>query len=275
MANKRTEINNKKEFENLFWEICHSNGDNPASLFSDFLEIIICTFSHMQMEERYLQIIKRYPKKAHQMQSLFVLCLKCYSEETRVAGWSDFLGSFYEEYITTPSKASRTGQFFTPPTICNLMAQINVGEDLVGGGKRVNDPTCGSGRTLLAMNTIAPNNYFFGEDIDPMCAYLTTVNFLLNGVKGQVVCWDAFFPADTYRFGFNCGVTSIGMPIVERLEMENSFSYQVWLSFIRNHEAKTAAEPTPTPTPEKNGNKLNKAISGAKTTAPKPQLTLF
>lgn len=263
----------QKEFEKLFWTI--TDGEEPVSFFSDFLQIIICTFSHMHMEERYLEIIRRYPEKAHKIQELFRHCLKSYHNEIVLNGWSDMLGSFYELHINSPSKAQKTGQFFTPPPICNFMAQIVHGDDLSEGGKTVNDCAAGSGRNLLAAHAIAPNNYYFGEDIDPMCAYLNTVNFLLNGVVGEVVCWDAFSPSNTFRFAFRCGV-EMGIPIVSKLEMEESFSFQCYLSFVsqRNIEATTTPETIPTPTPEKPIKKLITANSG-KSKSTQPQLTLF
>lgn len=274
---KKNAPNPKKEFEKLFWAI--SDGENASSFFSDFLQIIICTFSHMQMEERYLEIIRRYPKKAHQIQELFRCCLQAYREEiVDEADWSDMLGTFYELHINSASKAQRTGQFFTPKEICTLMAQITHGEDLKGGGKTINDCACGSGRNLLAAHAIAPGNYFFGEDIDPMCVYLTTVNFLLNGVVGEVVCWNSLAPLNSFRFGFKCGITAIGMPIVAHLAMKESFSWRCYQSILaqRNLEATTAPETTPTLTTEKPAKKPPIANNSGKSTANKPpQLTLF
>lgn len=65
---------------------------------------------------------------------------------------TDILGHIFTEEITR----GENGQFFTPETVCQFMAQIMVPEP-TEEVFTYNDPCCGSGRMLLAMQKLAPN----------------------------------------------------------------------------------------------------------------------
>jgi hypothetical protein len=54
-------------------------------------------------------------------------------------------------------------------------------------GKRILDPACGSGRTLLAAADINRNNEFYGVDIDLRCARMTAINLGLRNLYGYVI----------------------------------------------------------------------------------------
>ena len=66
----------------------------------------------------------------------------------------DVLGNIYEQKVSH----GHNGQFFTPQSVCDLMAQITVNED----AKSISDPACGSGRNLIsAAKKVSPDTYFF------------------------------------------------------------------------------------------------------------------
>ena len=62
--------------------------------------------------------------------------------------WYDALGELYMAFSSTNGRSAQ-GQFFTPPPVCDLMVACTANN---GGqqGLKVSDPTCGSGRLLLA-----------------------------------------------------------------------------------------------------------------------------
>ena len=81
------------------------------------------------------------------------------------------------------------------------MAEITYAPQIQKGKKcLVSDPTCGSGRTLLAFHVRHLGNYLVAEDIDRTCCLMTVCNFILHGVEGEVI-WhnslepDSFFEA--------------------------------------------------------------------------------
>lgn len=113
---------------------------------------------------------------------------------------TDVLGRVYER-IGGPS--DRFGQFFTPHNLARTMARMTLSDadDLRAAScddpLRIGDPTCGSGRFLVAaareLTANAPNQpaIFIGQDIDPLCARMTGINLALHGIPGYAVHGDS------------------------------------------------------------------------------------
>ena len=131
------------------------------------------------------------------------ICYKYCSLWNGVSSWYDPFGNLFESVSSDFSK-QRAGQFFTPPSICDLMAQIIVEKPTAQNiGNTCVDPCCGSGRLLLASNAINAGLYHIGNDIDPLCTKMTALNFCLNGVIGEVSCNNALqATSNNFRFGF-------------------------------------------------------------------------
>ncbi len=124
--------------------------------------------------------------------------LELMAKKIMYQNWWDALGEIYENCVVSKSKATSTGQFFTPPTVCDMMAQVINGTEPIFN-KDISDPTCGSGRNLLAFNAINPGNNLYAEDIDKTSCLMTVANFLVHGIKGEVVWHDSL--AATSWFG--------------------------------------------------------------------------
>lgn len=233
MAFGYTDIKELDPFRKMFESLTHRHSDHE--LWNDFLEIIICCYSMQQMEERYLHIIKKYKKEeVAVLTKMFAEIVVLYSKNLCPQSWYDGLGAFYETYINTPAKASRTGQFFTPETVCDMMARCMLNPEHAYQKLTINDCACGSGRLLLAAGAVAPGNFFFAEDTDPMCCLLTTVNFLLHSMEGQIVCHNSLLPED-FRFGYEVkrlyAIAPIPIPIVRSITQEEALVCQtgkVW-----------------------------------------------
>lgn len=244
-----------KVFAQLFQTLTHRHPE--YELWNDFLEIIICSYARQQMEDRYLKIIKKYRKEeVGILVKMFAEMVKLYSERLMHGAFYDGLGAFYESVINTPSKAGRTGQFFTPENVCAMMAKCTLSEDSANKQLNINDPACGSGRMLLAAHAVAPGNYYFAEDLDPMCCLLTSVNFLFHNMEGQVVCHDSLNPTEqTYRFGYEIKRLSAALPIpvIRSIPREQSITcmiYDAWLQerlseIEAGKEAQTGTLPKP------------------------------
>lgn len=130
-------------------------------VFEDFLEMAVCSLSGGQMEEQYLAVAKRYSEGQKGKRAIDAIP-KAFAtliegmEETR----KDILGDIFQGGVTFGSN----GQFFTPDHLCEMMARMTMSED--DTGKRILDPACGSGRTLLAAAQVNRNNEFYGQDVD-------------------------------------------------------------------------------------------------------------
>lgn len=148
-------------------------------VFSDFLELVICAFSHGAKEERYLSIINKYEKpEAYRLsEALGALVIEMTGDGT---GMVDVLGAFLEEHISH----GHNGQFFTPQPVCDMMAALT---SPVKPLQRVLDPACGSGRMLMGVAKTS-NRFakFYGADTDINCARMTCINMYLNCMDGEV-----------------------------------------------------------------------------------------
>lgn len=112
-------------------------------------------------------------------------------------GAYDAFGALYEKYIQSSHKASSNGQFFTPTSVCDVMAEISLDDKCMKPTTEVvtfNDCTCGSGRTLLsAWNSCDKynRNLFFAGDLDTTSVKMCALNFMVHGMVGAVEKRDA------------------------------------------------------------------------------------
>ncbi len=172
------------DFNKFFFKKFSDYRFNLAECFDDFLTIFVCCLSRQTQEELYLKTIEKYNKTdLEDFAKLFGIIWVEYLTNVEEKTWSDPLGTLYEE-ITSRFKSQMLGQFFTPESVCNLMASITANKDEFG--QNINDPCCGSGRMLLAHENISKGNYCIGADIDPVCVKMSALNLALHGIKGEI-----------------------------------------------------------------------------------------
>jgi len=127
-------------------------------VFGDFVEMAAVSIANAcdrrnrdrdAREERYMQIIKAYtPEELAEfplMLGHLTMALEC--------GIDDVLGEVFME-LELGNKWH--GQFFTPYEICQVMARLNVGEEMARaidqrGFVTAMEPACGGGAMLLAL----------------------------------------------------------------------------------------------------------------------------
>lgn len=181
MSKKTKEV--LKSFETYLEMI--SRAHDRYSVFDDFLTIVVCALSMGLKEDEYHKTIKKYTREEL---DLFVKAFAAILQYVAINELSDPFGGYYEEFLSN----GKNGQFFTPESVCNLMAQImytpkaeeDTGEEK---DKRVNDPACGSGRLLLSSAKMNRERYFIGCDISLTCCKMTLINLCLNGLRGEVL----------------------------------------------------------------------------------------
>lgn len=100
------------------------------------------------------------------------------------SGFKDIFGDIFMEYVSN----GRNGQFFTPEHLCELMAMLTMA---TGGGKKVVDPCCGSGRMLLAAARINRCQTFYGADNDLLCCKMAALNLICNTMPGEIAYMDS------------------------------------------------------------------------------------
>lgn len=184
-----------------------------SSAYDDFLTIALTQFVSPDCEigkEMHAQAIAPYNSNERALVSeMFKEMLLAYQKNlTDDNSWFDFFGDFYQQ-LSSKAKSSRMGQFFTPEHICDLITEVLPPD--ASKGKRINDPTCGSGRMLLSHHVKNLGNYYVGEDLDLMCCKMSALNFLLHGVEGEIIWHCSLSEPDSFRLRFttnkhlNCG----------------------------------------------------------------------
>lgn len=117
--------------------------------------------------------------------------------------WLDVFGTLYEDMYLTAGKASRTGQFFTPESVSELMSNIigsmkNEASSTKISGHTVNDCAAGSGRLLLShymdaskLDHSAGRHYcYIAQDSDPLACKMCALNMMIHGMNARVICQD-------------------------------------------------------------------------------------
>jgi type I restriction-modification system DNA methylase subunit len=134
-------MNKKETFTQIMDQLARRHGIH--NLFSDFLTLLICAFSHGAKEEEYLNTIGKYEKPdAYKFSdALGALVIEMTGDGD---GMVDVLGKYFEENLSF----GKNGQFFTPQHLCDLMARITNPVQVDNTNPRILDPACGSGRTL-------------------------------------------------------------------------------------------------------------------------------
>lgn len=192
--------------------------------FDDFLTLSLCSLSINPLtrksfdEELYMDTILKYEKDdlRHLFPEAFAqMVLEMESLKGSSPG-NDVLGDFYQEHLYRKGAQ----QFFTTWHVCEMMAKITCAEQ---SEKILNvlDPTCGSGRMLLASAFMLGNkHHYYGIDIDATCVKMSAINLFLNGIfHGEVMCADSLNP-DDFRCSYKLSILPFGVRLIT--EKENS-----------------------------------------------------
>lgn len=178
-----------KDIAAALGQYAHDNGRDHITVWNEFLQHSVDTLSFTNEELRegkWFERIKQYDAINPTYSEIF----RGLVEAVAVNGHCDIFGGVYEEFFQSKFKASNTGQFFTPESVCDLMA------DVVGDfeGCAVSDCACGSGRTLIAHAKQAYRNedtrlkayVYHGGDTDNTSVMMCALNFAINGMVGMV-----------------------------------------------------------------------------------------
>lgn len=170
----------QRRFEHALLEISRTH--SIWTVFNDFLDYSMLMMRWWDIKASdFIELEKKYPDKRHA--ELFA---EAYFSMADVAdgdgtGFKDPFGDFFMEHLSNNHK----GQFFTPESICEMIAKMQIGAELPDKAT-VADPCCGSGRLLLAAAKINRNALFYGMDVDLTCCKMTVINFMLNTLSGEV-----------------------------------------------------------------------------------------
>lgn len=193
-----------KEFIAKLQNLDHSR--NNFAVFKDFLTLSTCAIAQPfyrsdEIEQQYLETVKQYNKEqAEQFSQLLALLVSALSEQ-----YQDFLGKVYMQLNLGNA---RTGQFFTPYHISQMMAEITFvdGKENIENKEIItlSEPCCGSGGMVIAYaETMKKYDINFQErlfveaiDIDEMCFQMAYLQLSLYGIPARVLLGDTI----AYKF---------------------------------------------------------------------------
>lgn len=191
-----------KEYAQTLTEVAQKNGRPIELALSDFLDFLTEYHDVRHFTGDLAQWKEHIVDAMEQKEDYFRLMMDWYDDVAKsmdMGHWLDLFGQIYEELYLSRGKASSQGQFFTPPTISDLMSQIVMGrrEDQteIKGGK-VNDCAAGSGRLLLSHFVEVSNKdrsagrafYYVAQDSDPVACKMCALNMMIHGMQGEVIC---------------------------------------------------------------------------------------
>lgn len=167
-------------FEVIFEELAKTN--DCSVIWNNWLEFVIqCNLmNHPQQETNFHNNEKEYV-------DLMNAWLNELTKSLETKSYYDILGEFYEVLVQSRSKSKSLGQLYTPPSVTDLLSRMVIPE-LDGF---VNDPTCGSGRTLLAAHVKSKGELIcIGQDLDLTSCQMCVLNMWSHGVRGSVLHMD-------------------------------------------------------------------------------------
>lgn len=190
------------EFARQFASLC--NTKSSWEVWADFITMSALAIAngldrqgetHDKREKEYLSLINRYTKTEQQIfPELFAKLVETLEEDPE----QDFLG---EMFMALELGSHWKGQFFTPYSICQLMAAMTIDSraDQIAarGWTSINDPCCGAGALLIAArNEMVRRGIGFrqalyvAQDIDRTAALMCYLQLSLLGCAGYVVTGD-------------------------------------------------------------------------------------
>ena len=217
-----------KEFVKYLSEVSDNHGIKQEERLDAFCDFIINLFSTKSYKPEGFKPEVAIPENEDYIVLVSLWC-EMVAEEMEKGNSLDLFGQLYEQMFLLKSKASANGQFFTPDSLCRLMADItdhvNEENDTKNGFIWVNDPACGSARTLLAHfmaktsidHALAGRYFYEAADIDLPTCKMAACNMMIHGLQGKVVCQDqlllptptAIFFINEVRYPFPSGMYSI------------------------------------------------------------------
>lgn len=148
------------------------------------------TRSVSSREREYREELRRYQEASAEV---FAHAFHQLVEEMEAQPFTDLLGPAFMERAASMDKSAK-GIFFTPPTICKMMAKMLNPHGEAGRPLDVHEPAVGSGTMVLALaETLVDAGQSPLEmrvcavDLDAACVDMSLINFSLWGVPAEVM----------------------------------------------------------------------------------------
>ena len=167
---------------------------NAYDIFCDFLTLSCYAFANVShfnqdRENKYLSIIGKYKKD---VQEQFPKLLAIVTEGFQ-RGFCDFLG---DVYMACDFGSDSMGQFFTPYSVCQVCAEMNVPKDIdTNRIYKVAEPACGGGAMIIALAEVfykrglnfQHNMYVEMTDLSWNAVCMSMIQMSLLGIPATII----------------------------------------------------------------------------------------
>lgn len=186
----------EQDFIKLFTQIAQHK--HRFDVFRDFVTMAAISlhnaiYKDEQLEEEYLKIINSYDREdIDRFPQLLGILIELLEPEPK-----DVLGGLY---MDLGLGSHQGGQFFTPPTVSEMMAKMTYGQDLdqIDDFITLSEPACGAGGMVLAFtkeliargHNPAETLWVQCWDIDRLAALMCYIQLTLWNVPAQIVVGD-------------------------------------------------------------------------------------
>lgn len=198
-------VTSERQFILTFYSLC--KGLEPWSVWEDFITMASCAIAnasdphgkeHNAREKEYAARLEHLggEKVREKVAQLFACVVNALDENQE----QDFLGRLF---MRLNLANHWKGQFFTPYNVCDLMAELTLGESASEevqrkGWTSVCDEACGAGATLIAAANCAKRKgidyqshiLFVAQDIDRTAALMCYIQLSLLDCAGYVTVAD-------------------------------------------------------------------------------------
>lgn len=197
---------NNKTYIDILSQQAKEDGRPYEMALSDFCDYLLDLFSVEAFEGDQEDFLAWQQQRLQAKPNFAILTMAWLNDVSQAMDrgqWLDVFGMLYEDMYLTAGKASKTGQFFTPQSVSDLMSTIiapgkNQASSAKVEGRRVSDCAAGSGRLLLAhymevskLDHSAGRPFvYIAQDSDPLVCKMCALNMMIHGMNGTVICRD-------------------------------------------------------------------------------------
>lgn len=213
-----------RQMETLMRKMCQMKGYDLDTAFKGLLDYLLWLFDPDGIKPEGWRFDSTDAKMFYDMSMAYFQMM--HEELENGTEWYDAFGDLY---MALHPGGGGKAQFFTPPCLCQITAELCIdGKDVVEAegldttfGRRVciNDPAAGSSRLLLAGASIfrrlqhdqlgydeirqsSRRPYLIAEDMDYNCVKMSAINMAVHGCFGECICHDSLCEPDQVRLGY-------------------------------------------------------------------------
>lgn len=177
---------------------------HPHNIFQDWVEMTAISISNQciynqSLEDKYISIANKYTEsELAQLVYLANILVELFEKNI-----DDYLGKIY---MMLNAGSAKTGQFFTPFHLCEMMGKIAL-VGYKGDVIKVNEPSVGGGGNILGYaKALEELGYEYREklnviaqDLDFKCVYMAYVQFSLCGINAVVIQGNTLLGEENYK----------------------------------------------------------------------------